>query len=266
MVDRSNPVTSPSATPSAPRRSLLKLAPIDVPRAPDLLAEQLRERILSGELTEGTALPPERDLVTQTRMSRTTVREALRILQVQGLVRIRAGRNGGAFVQRPGQESVASSVGLLIRGHRIEFAALLETREAIEPVCAQLAARHRTDEDLAVLASANAVIADPGSSLADFLQANVDWHVAVATATHNQLIAAFMMALSRAIYASTENEAFVDADVRRVTARAHRSIGEAIIKRDPAAAVRRMNRHIHSYAKAVVAVDKRTEIIVPGQD
>jgi DNA-binding FadR family transcriptional regulator len=273
-VEQGNSVarsSSRSATTSAPpdvssirRRSLLQLEPIDVPRAPDLLADQLRERILSGELTEGTALPPERDLVTQTRMSRTTVREALRILQVQGLVRIRAGRNGGAFVQRPGQESVASSVGLLIRGHRIEFAALLETREAIEPVCAQLAARHRTDEDLAALAAANAVIGDPDSSLAQFLQANVDWHIAVAAATHNQLIAAFMLALSRAIYASTENEAFVDADVRRVTARAHRSIAEAITKQDSAAAVRRMNRHIHSYAKAVVAVDRRTEIIVPG--
>jgi DNA-binding transcriptional MocR family regulator len=95
---------------SSTGRSAVRLAPMEVPKASDVLADDLRERILEGEFEEGTALPTERDLVTQTRMSRTTVREALRILEVQGLVRIKAGRGGGAFVQRPGKESVASSV------------------------------------------------------------------------------------------------------------------------------------------------------------
>jgi DNA-binding FadR family transcriptional regulator len=247
-------------------RSSVRLSPIDVPKASDVLVHELRERILRGEFAEGTALPPERELVVQTRMSRTTVREALRILEVQGLVRIRAGRAGGAFVQRPGNESVTSSLSLLIRGRQIRLAAVLETREAIEPICAQLAAQHRTDDDIAALKSANAPIADPDSTLTDFLQANVDWHVAVATATHNELIAAFMTALSRAIYTSTENENFVDAEVRKVTARAHNSITQAIEKRDVAAAVRRMSRHVHSYATAVAKVEKRTEIVVPDGD
>jgi GntR family transcriptional repressor for pyruvate dehydrogenase complex len=247
-------------------RSAVQLSPIDVPKASDVLVHDLRERILRGEFAEGTALPPERELVVQTRMSRTTVREALRILEVQGLVRIRAGRAGGAFVQRPGNESVTSSLSLLIRGRQLRLAAVHETREAIEPVCAQLAAEHRTDADLAALKAANAPIADPNSSLADFLQANVDWHVAVATATHNELIAAFMTALSRAIYTSTENEGFIDAEVRKVTARAHNSITQAIEKRDAEAAVRRMSRHVHSYAAAVAKVDKRTEIVVPDTD
>jgi DNA-binding FadR family transcriptional regulator len=247
-------------------RSAIQLSPIDVPKASDVLVNELRERILRGEFPEGTPLPPERELVVQTRMSRTTVREALRILEVQGLVRIRAGRAGGAFVQRPGNETVTSSLSLLIRGRQIRLAAVLETREAIEPICAQLAAKHRTDADLAALKAANAPIADPDSSLADFLQANVEWHVAVATATHNELIAAFMTALSRAIYASTENDGFIDAEVRRVTGRAHASITQAIEKRDAAAAVRRMSRHVHSYAAAVAKVDKRTAIVVPDVD
>ncbi|MCU1657069.1 MAG: GntR protein, partial [Pseudonocardiales bacterium] len=182
------------------------------------------------------------------------------------LVRIRAGRAGGAFVQRPGNESVTSSLSLLIRGRQIRLAAVLETREAIEPVCAQLAAQHRTDEDIAALKAANVPIADPNSTLAEFLQANVDWHVAVAVATHNELISAFMTALSRAIYMSTENETFVDAEVRKVTARAHNSITQAIEKRDVAAAVRRMSRHVHSYAAEIAKVDKRTQIAVPDTD
>jgi len=94
---------------------------MEVPKASDVLANELRERILSGEYVEGTPLPPERELVVQTGMSRTTVREALRILEVQGLIRIKAGRAGGAFVRRPGEESVASSLELLIRGRQIRL-------------------------------------------------------------------------------------------------------------------------------------------------
>lgn len=245
-------------------RSAVRLTPMEVPKASDVLANDLRERILTSEFPEGTALPPERELVIQTQMSRTTVREALRILEVQGLVRIKTGRAGGAFVQRPDKDSVATSVNLLIRGQQLRLAALLETREAIELYCARLAARHRTETDLARLDEANKAIADTSSSLAQFLQANVDWHVAVATASHNELLAGLMTALSQAIYTATENEDFVDDEVRRTTVRAHKSITAAIRAQDPDAAVRRMGRHVHSYAEAVLKVDARTEIPVPN--
>src|SRR6201994_717501 len=201
-----------------PGRATLQLAPMEVPKASDVLADELRERILNGEFAEGDALPPERELQAQTRMSRATVREPLRILQVQGLVRVRWGRAGGTFVQLPGRDAVAKSVSLLIRGQQFRLTDLLETREAIEPFCARLAARNRTDEDLASMDQANDVLADENGSLAKFLQANVDWHLAVATASHNELLAGLMTALSKAIYASTENDRFVDRQVRRETA------------------------------------------------
>src|ERR1700730_3111191 len=156
----------PSATSSAPTRSTLLLKPVDVPKASDVLAREIRERILSGELVEGTALPAERELVKQTQMSRATVREALRILEVQNLVRVRTGRAGGAFVQRPTTKSMASSVSMLIRGQKIKLADLMEPREALEPFCAELAARNRTDDDLAVLDPANKDIANPDADLA----------------------------------------------------------------------------------------------------
>src|SRR5690349_1756923 len=167
-------------------RSAIRLSPMEVPKASDVLANELRERILSGEYPEGTPLPPERELVTQTHMSRTTVREALRILEVQGLIRIKAGRAGGAFVQQPGEESVADSLELLIRGRRIRLTSIHETREAVEPFCARLAALHRSESDLRRLDEANEAIGEGG--LEEFLQANVDWHVAVATASHNEIL------------------------------------------------------------------------------
>jgi GntR family transcriptional regulator, transcriptional repressor for pyruvate dehydrogenase complex len=252
----------PAQQASSTTRSSVLLKPVDVPKASDVLARELRERILSGELAEGTALPAERELVKQTQMSRATVREALRILEVQNLVRVRAGRAGGAFVQHPTSKSMASSVTMLIRGSKIKLADLMETREALEPFCAELAARKRTDDDLAVLDRANKDIANPDADLAAFLQANLDWHVGVAAASHNDLLIGFMIALSNAIYTGTENAAFVDDDVRVVTARAHRSITNAIRSQDADAASRRMRRHMHSYAKAALAVDEREAITV----
>ncbi|UFS58140.1 FadR/GntR family transcriptional regulator [Subtercola endophyticus] len=244
-------------------RSSIQLSPMKVPKASDVLANELRERILTGEFAEGMGLPAERDLVTQTGMSRTTVREALRILEVQGLIRIKAGRTGGAFVQQPGEEAMARTVNLLIRGRQIRLAALLETREAIEPFCAQLAASARTDDDLAALDAANAAISDDTGGLAKFLQANVDWHVAVARASHNELLSGMMTALSRAIYTATEDENFVDTEVRHTTIRSHETITAAIRDKDGEAAVRRMKRHVHSYAQEILKRDERAEIELP---
>jgi GntR family transcriptional repressor for pyruvate dehydrogenase complex len=242
-------------------RSSIRLAPMEVPKASDVLANELRERILSGEYPEGTALPPERELVKQTQMGRTTVREALRILQVQGLVRMKSGRAGGAFVQQPGNESVANSLELLIRGRQIRLTSIHQTREAIEPSCARLAALNRTPADLHRLEAANEALAASGG-LEEFLQANVDWHVGVAAASHNEILTGIMTALSRAIYTSTNNEGFVNDEVRAIAARAHKSVTRAIKERDADAAARRMSRHVHAYASAALEVDKRTEIAV----
>ena len=253
--------TTPKSGKPTPR-SAIQIAPLKVPKASDVLANELRERILTGEFVEGTGLPAERDLVLQTRMSRTTVREALRILEVQGLIHIKAGRTGGAFVQQPGEDAMASTVNLLIRGRQIHLADLLQTREAIEPFCARLAAGARTDEDLAELDAANRQIAEASAGLAPFLEANVAWHVAVARASHNEILAGLMVALSRAIYAATEDEAFVDSDVRHTAVRAHASVTTAIRDRDADAAARRMTRHVHSYAEAVLQHDERVDIDV----
>lgn len=244
------------------QRPAITFGPVDVPKAPDVLARELRERILSGELEEGTALPAERELVKQTQMSRATVREALRILEVQNLVKVKAGRAGGAFVQRPTTASMASSVSMLIRGRQIKLTDLMETREALEPYCAELAAAKRTPDDLATLDAANDVIADPAADLPRFLQANLDWHVAVAVASHNELLIGLMTALSQAIYAGTANADFVDDVVRAETARAHKSVTRAIREGDVEAAGRRMRRHVHTYAAKALEVDHRSSITV----
>jgi GntR family transcriptional repressor for pyruvate dehydrogenase complex len=203
-------------------RSEIRLTPMEAPKASDMLANELRERILSGEHPDGTQLPPERELVAQTRMSRTTVREALRILEAQGLIKIKAGRTGGAFIQQQGEESVARSLELRIRSRHIGLESIHETREAIEPACARLAAVNRTVADLRDLGAANDAMAAAGD-LDEFLRSNVDWHVAVAAAGHNEILTGITMALSRVIYAATNNGGFVTDEIRALAVRAHRS-------------------------------------------
>ena len=234
-----------------------RFEPLTVPKASDILAAQVRERIFSGELAEGTALPAERQLVEQTGLSRATVREALRVLEVENLLRIRPGRGGGAFVHRPDHKSLANTVQLVIRGQQIRLESLHQTREAIEPTCAALAARHRTDEGLAELDAANADLVQAGADIPRFLRANIRWHNAVAKAGENELLIGFMSALSQSIYAATDLERFMDAQIRELTVRAHARITEAIQQQDEAAAARRMTRHVCGFARAAAQVDER---------
>lgn len=240
----------------------IKLSPMKVPKASDVLAHELRERILNGEYAAGEGLPAERELVMQTGMSRTTVREALRILEVQGLIRIKAGRTGGAFVQEPGEEVMVNTVGLLVRGHRLKLDDLMQTREAIEPYCASLAAVNRTDEDLAELEMRHAAVAENLDNLSEFLDANIEWHIAVSRAGHNELLSGVMVGLSRAIRTATEDETFVDAAVRDFALKAHNGVMEAIRSKDGEAAFRRMSRHVHRYAEAVHETGAPVEIQV----
>ena len=250
-------MVQPLRTPGRPDP---RFEPLTVPKASDVLATEVRERIFSGELAEGTALPPERQLVEQTGLSRATVREALRILEVENLVQIKPGRGGGAFVHRPDRDALANTVQLVIRGQQIRLESLHQTREAIEPTCAALAARHRTDADLADLDAAHADLVGAGSDIPRFLRANIRWHNAVARAGDNELLIGFMSALSQSIYAATHLEQLMDAQTRELTARAHARITEAIRDGDDAAAMRRMTRHVCGFAQAAAQVDERGRV------
>jgi len=212
----------------------IMLSKMKVPRASEVLAHELSEGILSGEFLEGAGLPPERELVAQTGLSRTTVREALRILEVQGLIKIKAGRAGGAFIQRPGEQAMANTVEDIIRGREIRRSALLETRWAIEPYCARLAARTRTDEQLSELQSTASTV-------------NGDWHVAVARASNNALLSGLMVALSQGISAATDRD-LVDGVALGHAVEAHHAINQAILAHDEETAEREMSQHAHVYS------------------
>lgn len=228
------------------------LSNLRVPKASDVLADRLRHRILSGELTPGMSLPFERDLVTWSGLSRTTVREALRILEVEGVVRTKPGRKGGTVVRRPHPDTVAHSLDVFIRGSRLRLASLLEVREALEPSCAALAARRRTDTELAELERFDTELEEAFYDVKAYLVANVKWHVAIARMSHNELLAGFMEAMASAIFEGTDIADFNSDEIRREALRAHRRIHRALRDQDPDAARRRMTRHLKAYEIAVM--------------
>ncbi len=231
----------------------LKLAPIHVPKSSDVLADRLRREILGGSLAPGVALPAERDLVQQTGLSRGSVREALRILETEGLVSTRPGRQGGSVARQPGDESLARYIGMYVAGRGISLLSLLQTREAFEPSLAFLAAQNRTEDELAELLAITQSVEDAYADVPAYLAANVRWHCAIAAASHNELLRAFMVAISSMVYRASAIEDFATEEVRKVVLKAHRRIYDAIAARDADAARRRMTRHLAALTAAMQA-------------
>ena len=227
----------------------LDITPVNVPKAADVLAGILREKILGGNIDEGVTLPNERELGTQSGLSRASVREALRILEGEGLITTRIGRNGGSAVVRPTSATIERSVGIFIRGQRIRLDAVLETRSAIEPPSARFAALHRTDADLEEIQKAHVNLerASRSDDISGYVRANLDWHVQVVRASHNELLIAFIAAISQSVYVATDLEGFNSLEVRNAVIRAHRRVTDAIEARDGEAAARRMSRHVSAY-------------------
>lgn len=222
----------------------LKLSPIVVQKTSDVLAGELRRQILSGALPPGAPLPVERDLVAQTGLSRSSVREALRILASESLVTTRPGRFGGTVANQPNHESLGRSVSLFVHGRGITLLSLLETREAVEPSLAALAAENRSAEELQQLVEATEQVEKAFADPPLFLRENVSWHMAIATASHNDLLRAFLFSISNMVYKASAIENFATDDVRKLVVQAHRRILEGIVAQDADAARRRMTRHL----------------------
>src|SRR5215212_9830282 len=122
---------SASATPT--------LAPVKRSRIYEHIVQQIRVLIEDGRWGPGTQLPPERELAERLRVSRTSVREALRVLEMQGMLETRQG--GGTFVRSADTEALIAPLAAAILQGRREMSQILEVRELLEPGIARLAAR-----------------------------------------------------------------------------------------------------------------------------
>lgn len=161
-------------------------------KAYEVVAARLRGQILEGELPQGARLPNETVLAEAYGVSRATVREALRLLAAQNLIRTAKGAGGGSYVTVPSadhiSESLRSGIDLLAVAEDVTLEELLEARELLEVPAARLAALRRSPEDLERLHGA----IPPGSlrlATQEHFALNKDFHSFVIEASGNTLLA-----------------------------------------------------------------------------
>jgi DNA-binding FadR family transcriptional regulator len=115
------------------------------------IVDQIEEVILDGAIQPGERLPAERDLCAQFKASRGTLREALRILEQKGLIEIRLGAGGGAFVRKINSDLMTTNLAILIRSGRASADHLVQLLEESEATVAALAAKKATAPDVVLL-------------------------------------------------------------------------------------------------------------------
>lgn len=163
----------------------MELAPVIAPPAYELVLEQLRRSLQLGHFLPGEKLPPERDLAKQLGVSRTTVREAVRVLEGEGAVEIRRGSTGGIVVlERPVRAAD-------LRQRLREFEEITDFRLAVETMAARLAAERRTRADLAALDRAFGMletIARDGAEgyVSTWARADTAYHLLIARVARNE--------------------------------------------------------------------------------
>ncbi len=155
------------------------------------VVEQIQEAIISGKLAVGDRLPPERELREMLKTSRSTIREALRVLEQKGLIEIKLGTGGGAVVKSISADKVIESLDLLIRSRQVSLDHLAEFRQQVEGDAAALAALRAKPEDKEhlkdLLAWAGQCVAKGEEAVDDFLLADKEIHLAFARITRNPI-------------------------------------------------------------------------------
>lgn len=155
------------------------------------IVEQIQDAILGGQFQAGDVLPSEREMRETFQTSRGTLREALRVLEQKGLIEIRLGVSGGAFVKGSISEPMAESLSLMLRYRKISLLHLNEFREDIEGTVAGRAAERAEESDIQkledLLAQAAEIVADGKQRWLEFLEIDKQFHRQVAQISRNPI-------------------------------------------------------------------------------
>lgn len=164
------------------------------------VAEQMREAILAGRLSDGEALPTERALCVQFGVSRASIREALRVLQAQGLL---AGRTRTTphrtTVSRSSNDSLSAALAQTVRLRNVSLSDLVDLRCALETTTLERAAERRLPAPLAAAQAELAVMRQPDIGIEAFHLADVRFHLALVAASGNEALLAVMSAVRDSI-------------------------------------------------------------------
>lgn len=204
--------------------------------------------ILSGSHRPGDQLPPERELAVQLGVGRSAVREAMRVLQTQGLITSSTGPGRGTRIAPARGDALARIFRLHLALTETGTSDLTETRVALERSSAALAARRASPKSLRRLGAVVSEMA--GADTVDgFNELDTEFHVLVARAGQNQLIADLTVAIRQAVREPIRAASLAMAnwpDYRLELLADHQEVLAAIVAGDPELAATRMETHIRS--------------------
>lgn len=216
--------------------------PIQTERLYERIVSQIEKRIEAGDLKVGDRLPSERELAEQFAVSRTAVREAVKALRQKGLVEIRPGR--GTFITNGTSDSVRSSLDMLMKmGGTKGSGNLVEVREILEPEIAALAATRITEEYIVAMQEAVSIMDTALDNVDLFVEADLDFHLALAEGTQNPIIPILMDSIIDLLRKQRKRIGLTDGGLQRGQVH-HKKILEAVMRRDSHAARRAMQNHL----------------------
>ena len=216
--------------------------PIQSERLYEQIVQQIEQRIITGELKVGDQLPSERELAEQFNVSRTAVREAIKALREMGLAEILIGR--GTFIANGTTNVVRHTLDLLMKFDSSKgFMNMVEVREILEPEIAALAATRITDEYIAAMQEALDKMETTIDNVEEFVEADLDFHLALAEATQNPIIPALLDPIIDLL----REQRILTTLVKGVAQHGqynHKIIIEAVKNHDPQAAREAMRHHL----------------------
>jgi GntR family transcriptional repressor for pyruvate dehydrogenase complex len=240
-------------------------------RTAEIIADELRRQIIDRELADGDLLPRQEVLVEQFNVSLVSLREALRILETEGLVSVRRGNRGGAVVHAPAKASAAYMLGLLLQSDYVPLGDLGTALQELEPMCAALAARRpdRGDELIPRLRQINEAMAETIDDGARFTEIGNHFHDELVRGCGNHTMIAVVGSLETLWTSHLQQWAdktaargeYPSKSKRRVALTAHDKMTDAIEAGDGERARRLAGRHLADTQTYFMAGDPEQRIV-----
>lgn len=205
------------------------------------IAEQIQRLICDGFLKPGDKLPSERELAEIFQVSRGSLRDAVRALEVTGLVEPRQGE--GTVVRAPSAESLINPLTTVLLRQKVFVSELLEFRAMIEPVLARRAAKHASPEDVAHLEEILRRQQEKADRGEFAIEEDTEFHNAIAQAAKNSVVLKVLDVFMELLRESREKSLQVEGRLQK-SLEGHRQIFHAIQRQDPIGAENAMRQHI----------------------
>ncbi|MEO0751212.1 MAG: FCD domain-containing protein [Pseudomonadota bacterium] len=207
------------------------------------IAKAIRDAIIEGRMIVDERLPSEAELASEFNVSRPTVREALKRLAAQSLIRTQRGAFGGAFVKRLSYEEAygqhITTSTLLLSMNAVRFETACEARYALERACAPMAARRRSPDHLATMRAEIHRQSQPGLSDESFCASDVTFHRALVDAAANPVLSYQLAGAVEAMQPLMNMITFTERSREEIVG-LHTAIADAIENKDAAAAVAKL--------------------------